>query len=166
MQITSSRLRKKGYRQALLDAALEPDEFPALPGLYSSDSGHRRTLELMQISAEPPTALFCANDEIAAGAMAALSEMGLRVPEDVSVIGFDDSSAASVLRPALTTLRQPFQELARRAVELLLAQVQDHETAVQQILLPTSLIVRDTVSAPHLPLSSTLNFRVQKGPHA
>ena len=165
-QITSSRLREKGYRQAILSAALKPDEFLMPLGLYSSDSGRRRTLELMKHTANAPTALFCASDEIAAGAMAALSEMSLRVPEDVSVIGFDDSSAASALRPALTTLRQPFQELASRAVDLLLAQTQDREAAVQQILMPTLLIVRDTVSAPQLPLLSTFDSHVQKGLHS
>lgn len=171
-QITSARQREQGYRQALLNAALEMDEALILPGLYSLDSGYRRTGELMQNSENPPTALFCANDEIAVGALSAINALGLRVPEDMSIIGFDDSSAASSSQPALTTMRQPFQELARRAVELLLAQIQDHEMPVRQILMSTSLIVRDTVSMPNSCLSSALSSRhslnscVQKGLHS
>ncbi len=163
MPITSPRLREKGYRQALFNPVLEPDEALILPGLYSVESGYQRTWTLMQNSEHPPTALFCANDEIAVGAIAAVNELGLRVPEDVSVIGFDDSSAALVSRPALTTMRQPFQELARCAVELLLAQIRGHETPGNRVLLPTSLIVRDTVSVPNLHLSSALYSRGQKG---
>lgn len=168
-EVTSSRQREQGYRQALSSAALAWDEALILPGRYSSESGHQRTVRLIQLASqvkEAPTALFCANDEIAVGAMSALSDMGLRVPEDVSIIGFDDSSAAAVVRPALTTIRQPFQELARHAVELLLAQIQDRETAERRILLPTSLVVRDTVSTPNPFLSSTLRslaVPIQKG---
>ena len=166
MLITSARLREKGYRQALRNAALEPDEALILPGLYSVESGYQRTCTLMEDFENPPTALFCANDEIAVGAISAVNELGLRVPNDVSVIGFDDSSAALVSRPALTTMRQPFQELARHAVELLLAQIQGNETPGKRILLPTSLIVRDTVSAPNQHLSPAFYSRVQKGPHS
>ena len=159
-EVTSSRQREQGYRQALLGAGLGQDESLILPGRYSSESGHARTCRLMQLAAQKfddaPTALFCANDEIAVGAMSALSDMGLRVPEDVSIIGFDDSSAASAVRPALTTIRQPFQELARHAVELLLAQIQNRDSVEERILLPTSLVVRDTVSTPNLCLSSRL----------
>ena len=173
-EVTSSRQREQGYRQALSSAALAADGGLILPGRYSSESGHQRTLRLMQNLAsqdfeEAPTALFCANDEIAVGAMSALSDLGLRVPEDVSIIGFDDSSAASAVRPALTTIRQPFQELARHAVELLLAQIQNRDIVEERILLPTSLVVRDTVSAPNLHLSSTLRslaVPIQKGLHS
>ena len=166
VQLTSSHLRETGYRLALLNAALEPEEFLVLPGLYSSDSGYQRTSQLMQNMEAPPTALFCASDEIAAGAMSALSDLGLRVPEDVSIIGFDDSSVASALQPPLTTMRQPFQELASRAVELLLAQIQGSETIEKKILMPTSLVLRDTVSMPNLSLSSilrSLTVPIQKG---
>ena len=171
-QVTSSRQREQGYRQAISGAALALDEALILPGRYSSESGHERTFRLIQLATqlkEAPTALFCANDEIAVGAMSALSDMGLRVPEDVSIIGFDDSSAASALRPALTTIRQPFQELASRAVEMLLAQIQGRETAEKRVLLPASLVVRDTVSMPNLFLSSTLRsltVPIQKGLHS
>jgi len=169
VRITSSRQREQGYRQALSSAGLEPEESLILNGLFSSESGCRRTCRLMQDFEEPPTALFCASDEIAAGAMSALSDIGLRVPEDISIIGFDDSSAAAALRPALTTIRQPFQELAGRAVELLLAQIQGSETPEKRILLPASLIVRDTVSRPNLHLSFTLRSLtapIQKGLHS
>lgn len=173
-EVTSSRQREQGYRQALSSAALALDEGLILPGRYSSESGHQRIFRLIQNLIvqdfeEPPTAFFCANDEIAVGAMSALSDIGLRVPEDVSIIGFDDSRAASVVRPALTTIRQPFQELARHAVELLLAQIQNRETAEKRILLPTSLVIRDTVSMPNLFLSSTLRslaVPIQKGLHS
>lgn len=166
-QITSSRLREQGYRQALCDATLEADE--VLPGLYSSTSGYERTCRLMQNFEAPPTALFCASDEIAVGAMSALNFLGLRVPEDVSVVGFDDSSAASTVQPPLTTMRQPFQELACCAVELLLEQIRGSETLEKRILLPTSLVVRDTVSTPNLQLSSalrSLTVPIQKGLHS
>lgn len=169
VRITSTRQREQGYRQALSSASLEPEESLILNGLFSSASGYQRTCQLMQNSEAPPTALFCASDEIAVGAMSALSDIGLRVPEDVSIIGFDDSSAASALQPALTTMRQPFQELACRAVELLVAQIQGSETVEKRILMPTFLVVRDTVSTPNLSLSSTLRsltVPIQKGLHS
>ena len=170
-EVTSSRQREQGYRQALSSAALALDESLILPGRYSSESGHQRTSRLIRSLAaqdleEAPTARLCANDEIAVGAMSALSDIGLSVPEDGCIIGFDDSSAASAVRPALTTIRQPFQELARHAVELLLAQIQDREIAEKKLLLPTSLVVRDTVSVPNPSFSSVLRslpVPIQKG---
>jgi LacI family transcriptional regulator len=91
---------------------------------------------------DAPTAIFTANDQSAFGAIAAAREARLRVPDDISVIGFDDIPMAEQFHPALTTVRQPFQQMASSAVNTLLAQVAGHSAAPQRITFAAELVVR------------------------
>ena len=117
--------RLTGYRRALAEAGIPFDDRLVVPGAYSTWSGRQRMATLLaQHSSSPlPTAIFCGNDAVALGAMEMLAENGIRVPEDVSVAGFDDTLTARITTPQLTTMRQPFRQMGRRAVEVLLPQI-------------------------------------------
>lgn len=111
--------RLKGYRRALATADLPLDEALVCDGDWMSGSGFTQTLQLMQ-QPQPPTAIFCANDLMAVGALEALKQLGLRVPQDVSVMGYDDQEIARHTHPPLSTVVLPNYEMGQAAVELLL----------------------------------------------
>jgi LacI family transcriptional regulator len=115
----ASRDRLKGYRMALATADLPFAAELVREGDWSSGSGFEQTLSLMR-EPNPPTAIFCANDLMALGAIEALKQLGLRVPEDVSVLGYDDQEIARHTHPPLSTVVLPNYELGRWAVETLL----------------------------------------------
>lgn len=137
--------RHDGYRAALHDAGLPYDARLVRDGDGNPQAGFDQTLALMS-SAAPPTAIFCANDRTAWGAYQALETLGLEVPRDVSIVGFDNQETlAPFLRPGLTTLELPFVEMGRRAVDLLLGGHAADEVA-ERITCP--LIERGSVGAP------------------
>ncbi|MGH3348288.1 MAG: LacI family DNA-binding transcriptional regulator [Nocardioides sp.] len=111
--------RLAGYLEALEDSGLTPDEALVVRGNFLEDGGYDglRALRRRRVAF---SAVVCGNDLTAVGALRGLDEVGLRVPEDVSLVGFDDIHLASFLRPSLTTVRQPIHELGRRAATLLL----------------------------------------------
>jgi len=111
------------------------------PGDYTVESGARDTAALLN-SASPPTAFFCFSDELAMGALWSVREQGLRCPEDISVVGFDDIRYARFLQPALTTIRQPMTRLGQTAVELLLDILSDRAGPPASRILEHDLIVR------------------------
>ncbi|MEW2523069.1 LacI family DNA-binding transcriptional regulator [Actinacidiphila alni] len=144
------RERRRGLRDALAEAGIEPD--PALEA--ETDFEHQlireRTGELMALpAARRPTAIFAFHDSAAFTLLDTLAERGLRVPEDVSVIGFNDIDAASHVRPALTTIRQPFTDMGRQAARLLLTALDPaaEPAADPHPVLPTELVVRDSTGA-------------------
>jgi len=117
----ASRWRLAGYREGMERAGLALDEALIADGEFSYDSGFDATNRLLDL-ADPPTAIFAANDDMAAGAIGAICERGLSVPRDISVCGFDDTPIARHIYPSLTTVRQPTREMGRLAgVELLKA---------------------------------------------
>jgi len=143
-------LRLQGYRQALRDAAIDPEEPLILPGRYSEQSGYDSTLKLMlDPDIEAPTALFCMQDGIAFGALRALTALKLRVPHNISVAGFDDIYPAQASQPPLTTVRQPLTQLGERASLMLLAEIHDGVAPGRKEVLPTVLAIRETVSPPY-----------------
>lgn len=115
----AARDRLKGYRQALATANIGFDPALVREGEWSADSGYNHTLELMQLPT-PPTAFFCASDMMALGCLDALSELGISVPADVSVIGYNDLELTRHTRPPLSSCRVPNDDMASRAVEILL----------------------------------------------
>lgn len=125
-------------------------EVPAvLTGDWTAQSGYERGHRL----AEDPavTAVFCANDEMAAGLMRALYEKGRRVPEDVSVVGFDDIPLAEFLWPPLTTVRQDFALIGDKLVELLMQQIAAGTPLLEQhVSVPTTLVVRASTAGPRV----------------
>lgn len=118
-------------------------------GAFNFASGHRAAQILLARPA-PPTAIFCANDDMAAGAIAAAMQRGLRVPEQLSIAGFDDSAVAHITAPALTTVRQSFSAMANAAVRLLASAGSEGtgETEPRQVILPYRIIERASVAAP------------------
>lgn len=136
-----TRDRVAGYRDALQSAGVAFDDTLLYPGNFTLQSGHQATAELLQRS-DRPTAIFCENDEMAIGAIQCLKQHGLRVPEDISVAGFDDISFAAFSDPPLTTIAQPAEEFGRTAVNLLIDVLEQKLTLLPKVILPFELIVR------------------------
>lgn len=135
--------RVRGWRDELATHRLEVVE--PQHGDWSAASGYRlgSTLDIA-----PGAALFVANDHMSIGVLSALRERGLRVPDDVSVIGFDDVPEAGFLHPPLTTVRQDFAALGELIMQKVLIAVEEPESATEDTPLPTHLIVRQSTSAP------------------
>lgn len=134
--------RQRGYRAALADAGLTLDPGRIVAGENTMRSGQEAAMILL--SRPPvPTAIFCANDEMAIGAITVCKQRGLRVPEDISIVGFDDVEIAEFYDPPLTTIRQPRRDLGRRAMDELLALLDDRQVETgRNITLPHTLVVR------------------------
>ncbi len=145
MDFGCSRDRLEGYRDALREASIDFDSELIEYGDFSRHSGKECAMKLMGISSRP-TAIFCSNDEMAFGTMDVARDMGIRVPQDLSVIGFDDLPTAGFSVPALTTVRQPLHEMGRSAASLLLEQISGGAPRNKDIVLGTSLVIRDTCS--------------------
>ncbi len=129
----SSFERYKGYRRALERYGVKPDETLVLPGDYSFDDGFRGTRKLLSLGRRP-TAIFGSNDEIAAGALVAAKSLGVDVPNELSIAGFEDSPFSRQSWPALTTARQATEEIARAATLLLIAELRPHTVSHHHIV--------------------------------
>jgi LacI family transcriptional regulator len=138
--------RFKGYRRALATADLPFDSALVRHGDWMSSTGFEHTLSLLG-EPRPPTAIFCANDLMALGAIEAAKQMGLRVPEDVSIMGYDDQEISRHTHPPLTTVVLPNYEMGRVAVETLLEIVQDPTRAArrQVVKIDCPVVVRESV---------------------
>lgn len=149
---TASVERQVGFRQAMAAAGLVVAERWVLRGNYDISSGYRLATGLYTGSAagDRPTGVVCGNDRMAAGVLSALSSLGLSVPADVSVVGYDDQEGlADQLTPALTTVSIPHYEMGRVAVEILLAAVTAGAVSpAKTVEVPGQLIRRDSVSGP------------------
>lgn len=142
--VTSTYQRLDGYRQALAEHGIAWDADFVREGDSRMEGGARRAAELLALP-ERPTALFVTNNLMTIGAMRAIADAGLRCPEDVALIGFDDFEWASVFRPRLTTVRQPVYEIGKAAARLLIQRIERKRTgAATEILLPPTLIVRES----------------------
>ena len=142
----SSAMRVEGWRAAMRSAGLDPDEAGLEVAGFSAASGQRATERLL--ARTTPDAILAGNDVVAFGAMTALRNAGLRIPEDVAVVGFDDVPLAEHASPPLTTVRLPAVDMGRRAAERLIRRIEgrpDPEGATD--LLPTELIVRASSGA-------------------
>lgn len=135
--------RIRGWRDELAERRLEIVE--PVNGDWSAASGHRIG---RQIDIAPGSAVFAGNDHMAIGLLSALRERGLRVPEDVSVIGFDDVPEAGYLFPPLTTVRQDFATLGELIMQKVLIAVEEPDSVTEDTPLPTHLIVRQSTSSP------------------
>ncbi len=114
--------RLQGYYDALREAGIEPDARLVLQGDFMPPTGRACANTLFALpEQERPTAIFAGNDYMAYGALAAAEEFGLRVPQDVAIVGYDDTYPSAHMRPALTTVRQPFYEMGQQAIKLLLS---------------------------------------------
>jgi len=147
-QAASGR-RRAGWERAMKAHGLAIDPAWVVPGTFQFESGVAAARRLFALS-KPPTAIFAANDFMALGALTEAQRLGIAVPGDVAIVGFDDSDAASLVWPALTTVRQPLAEMAMAAVAMLLggAARLDAEAPAPVRVLPHEIMVRGSTSAP------------------
>jgi LacI family transcriptional regulator len=141
--------RLDGYRSALRTNHIQEDSQLIYEGTFFQPDGFTGASKLLDLP-DPPTAIFASNDVMAMGVMDAVRNRGLRIPGDVSVIGFDDIPQASLIRPALTTIGQPLEKMGRVATQMLLELLQIPQKKIGRIELPTELIVRDSCQAPRV----------------
>jgi DNA-binding LacI/PurR family transcriptional regulator len=139
--------RLQGWQQTMAAAGLPADT--VLAGDWSSRSGFEAGLALLE-AGMPVTGVFVANDHMALGTIRALAEGGVRIPEDVSVVGFDDIAEAGYLRPPLTTVRQDFAEVGRRCVDVLLRRIEEPgpPSSDDAVVVPAALVVRASTAPP------------------
>jgi DNA-binding LacI/PurR family transcriptional regulator len=142
--LTTGRDRRIGYEQALLDAGMNWRSEWVETGDFRKESGYLCARRLLALE-PPPTALFVANNEMMAGALAAVQECRVEVPQQLSIVSFDDVRWAEYLVPALTVVAQPTEELGRTAAELLFGRIEGVKEPVSRTLLPT-LIVRGSTA--------------------
>lgn len=139
--------RLEGYRVALEDHHMAFDRELVREGSFLQPQGYQCAYQLLSLS-QPPTALFVSNDVMAFGAMEAARELGFRIPDDLSIIGFDDIPQAAHVHPPLTTVRQPLEEMGRSAVNLLFKYIDNPHTEVERIELSTRLVLRESCRPP------------------
>lgn len=139
--------RLLGYQNALNRFELKADKELVFKGDYSFESGERGGKYFASLP-HPPTAIVCANDSMAIGAMKVIRESGLKIPEDISIIGFDDILVASMVFPSLTTNAAPIETMAAKAVEILLSEIKGEIAGFQHVILEAPLIIRDSCTAP------------------
>jgi LacI family transcriptional regulator len=144
LAVRSAVDRLQGYKAALLDCDIPVRQELIIEGDYQQQTGYEITKSLLQSVNPPPTAIFASNDLSAFGAMDAARECGFRIPDDISIIGFDDVPQASFVYPKLTTVRQPLEQMGEVAVKMLLDQIKDPSRPPQRVALATQLIIRDS----------------------
>lgn len=143
LDVVLGRDRLKGFQQAMSQYDLPLDPFLIQEGDFTFESGYNLMSKLLA-SQNPPSAVFAASDEMAIGAIKAIKSFGLKVPEDISVVGFDDIKFASIIEPALTTIAQPAFEIGSKAMELLIMLLNDKELRNRQFILEDHLVVRES----------------------
>jgi LacI family transcriptional regulator len=144
-RLQCSRAREDGFRSAIRVAGLAIRPALVRTGDFSHEAGQRAMATLLGLPV-PPTAVFAGNDQQAIGACQAVRERGLRIPEDISVIGFDDLPAARWTNPPLTTIRQPISEMAAQAMRMLLRYLETGAFGTQRLELATELVVRSSTA--------------------
>jgi len=144
--LTPSAARVEGYRKALMEHNLPVDEDLIKMGDFRAQSSYQVVLELLGKNT-PPTALFACNDMMAVGALHAADELGLNVPDDISIMGFDDITLASFTIPPLTTIAQPSHEIGMLAAEMVIDRIQHPDTTPRSEILSTKLVIRKSCQA-------------------
>jgi LacI family transcriptional regulator len=146
-RLLCSRARLDGYGAGLAAAGLEIDPDLIRQGDFYHESGFAGADALLRLD-RPPTAIFASSDQMAFGAYEAVRRRGLRVPDDVSVVGFDDLPESRWASPPLTTVRQPLAEMGLLAARTVLRLAQGEEIETPRVELATELVIRDSSAAP------------------
>lgn len=135
--------RRDGYKQALLEAGLPLQPQLLVEGEFTQQSGYNAMQQLLQLP-ERPTAVFVASDTMAMGSLHALQENGVRVPEEMAVVSFDDLPTALFANPPLTTMRQPIYRMGAQAVRVLIERIEQPQRPPTQQYLPVELVIRQS----------------------
>lgn len=138
--VMSATDRVDGWRDALTEAGLRPEDMPLWQGPFGRAAGYQAARGLIAEGDVP--AIFVASDEQALGAMRAIAEAGLRCPDDIALVSFDGIPASAYSIPAITTMVQPFDEIARTAMTLLTGRIAGEEQPAEPTVLPVSLLAR------------------------
>ncbi len=139
--------RRRGYHAALAAAGILPEPELEVESNFEIPGGFETARYLLDLP-EPPTAIFAFNDNLAIGAVQAARTRGMGVPDDLSIVGFDDIEHATIVTPTLTTVRQPLAEMGRTAVSLLVRLLERHSFETLHVELATRLVVRDSTAPP------------------
>jgi len=140
----SAQDRKNGFERALVHHNVDINPHHRYPGRYDLESGYMAMRQFLQLAVRP-TAVFSCNDEMALGAMKAVSEADMQVPRDISVIGFDDTVFAAYVNPALTTVRRPIEQISKVGAMRLLGNIENKLHQTEQVRIKTELIIRESV---------------------
>ncbi len=146
LDISTNQERLEGYRKAIRDSGLEVDDHLVRSCQFTHQSAYAIASELVRQN-NPPDALFTANNFMTIGAIHAIQEAGLRIPEDIALVGFDDLDWNSLYPPQLTVVAQPVREMGRIAAQRLLARIAEESGPPQQIRLNTEFIIRQSCGA-------------------
>jgi len=143
----SAEGRHAGFLAAIEEAGIDPTSVIAARGNFTFHAGIEHG---QRILARPdrPTALICANDDTAAGAMLAAHKLGLDIPREISIVGFDDTPVSEIVWPPLTTVHQPIREMGRRAVELVIKALMESDSSPRSELIPYHIAERESAAAP------------------
>ncbi len=144
---SSARERQEAYSAALAEVGISLDCALIAPGNFDQPGGFKAAQALLDL-AQPPTAIFAANDVSALGAIEAARSRNLRIPEDLSIVGFDDIPRALYSYPPLTTVRQPLTEIGRLATRLLLKHIKNPDQPTERIVLETEFVIRESCKPP------------------
>ncbi|KKK37159.1 LacI family transcriptional regulator [Mesobacillus campisalis] len=141
----STQMRLEGYQEALTASGIPLQSDYRIRGNYDMESGYAGMEKLLSLK-EPPTAVFCSNDDMAIGAMNAIFANGLKVPEDISIVGFDDIGFSQYTTPRLTTVKRPVEKISVLGAETVLSLVIGNKEIPKKIFAQTELVVRDSVA--------------------
>jgi DNA-binding LacI/PurR family transcriptional regulator len=144
--LTTGRERYEGYRKALHAAGMKVDEKLIKVGNFKTDTGYALAKEFIS-SPQPPRAIFVANNLMTLGTLRALREHGIRIPQEIALVGFDDMPWSSELCPPLTAVSQPTYELGQETVQLLLRRLADSDAPIRTVTLQPRLVIRESCGA-------------------
>jgi LacI family transcriptional regulator len=148
-RLSVSRDREQGFIQALEEHGLKPSFCPGNSGDWGCESGYRAMHQVLNCGLKIPTAVFAANDRMAIGAMRAIYDKGLRIPEDISIMGLDDIETAAFTNPPLTTIGQPIIRMALTAVDILIRILASGKVSQSKVTLAPTLIIRSSTTQHH-----------------
>lgn len=143
-EFESSEYRRKGYIKALQDHNIEIKDEYIMSGRYDMKSGYVNMQKLLEVQ-DKPTAVFCSNDDIAVGAMKAIEEYGLRIPDDISIIGFDDSNFCNYVTPTLSSVKKDSLTMSEYGSINLLNLINNKEVNKTKVYIESKLIIRNSV---------------------
>jgi LacI family transcriptional regulator len=146
--VSTTSLRQKGYRDALAEAGIRHDPHLEIPSGFLRAPGYWAGQAILDRPVwQKPTAIFACNDLCAAGAIQALGEAGISIPNDIAIVGYDDTLFCTVLQPPLTSVHMPIEEMGVLAARMLVARIEHREVGDPQPLLPVSLTIRQSCGA-------------------
>jgi LacI family transcriptional regulator len=145
--LMSAQLREKGFRAAFAEAGIAVDESLFASGEFDPETAEPAAESLLRLP-DPPTAVFAANDATALITLAVAQRLGLQVPHDLSIVGFDNVSDGAMSSPPLTTVEQPLREMGHRAIDLLISRLRQDDDEVRHVRLETRLVERASTAPP------------------